>query len=538
MERQTWWLTRPTRDLHDLDVALKSFAGIARGKKWVENEELHRRFELENPAKTSNAGQYGSRGSGGRTWAAWLRMWGMWYDEDDVKLTDAGELVASSKSPRDVHNQIVHMIMTFQITSAYHDSPRIGQAPDFRIFPFRFMLRLLLDKRVGSLNTEEVALFLLSVKSPDEYGAVVSKIAEWRKEMDEETKKGLKERLIRNHAKKYARVRADSKGTPKGHWETIKHVANTLIMNISYIAELRYDNRRGTVYVRKEDRKKVAELLGKYDGAPFSTLYMYSEAVFMRRFGIRYDRRKASRKETRPMTPARKRHRRISEAVAGLKRAGETAVGSDLVRKIQELTNEPEEAIEKALAENPEIVRDGDDDEFADHYRTCAKDGSKHAEFELLTRKIFDLMGFETRKMKIPKTGSGTPEIDGLILNAETKTSGLLECKGGAKYTFPIGDCRKMESTYIENFKTKSVKGTRYTLEFFVYVVGSEVGGLDNFKEIVRNSGVDGSVIYAGDLVGLYDLVRCGRITGTQAWSMFKSNSHVTWRVIEDLGKR
>ena len=536
MERQTWWLTRPTRDLHDLDVALKSFAGMAKGKKWRGNKELHRRFELENPAKTSNAGQYGSRGSGGRTWAAWLRMWGMWYDEDDVKLTDAGELVASPRSPGDVHNQIVHMIMTFQITSAYHDSPRVRQAPDFRIFPFRFMLRLLLDKKVGSLNTDEVALFLLSVKSPGEYGAVVSKIAEWRRERGEEARKKLKARLIKDHARRYARIRSDSKGTPEGHWETIKHVANTLIMNISYIAELRYDNRRGTVYVRKEDRKKVAELLAKYDGVQFSTLYMYSEAVFMRRFGIRYDRRKASRKETRPMTPARKRHERISKAVSELKRAGETAIGSDLVRKIRELTNEPEEAIEKALAENPEIVRDGD--EFADHYRACAKDGARHAEFEELTRKIFDLMGFETRKMKIRKTGGGTPEIDGLILSEGTRTSGLLECKGGGKYTFPIGDCRKMERTYIENFKTKRIKGTKYTLDFFVYVVGSEVGGLDNFKEIIRNSGVHGSVIYAGDLVRLYDLVRCGRVTRVHAWKLFRSDSHVTWRAIDDLGKR
>ena len=400
------------------------------------------------------------------------------------------------------------------------------------------MLRLLLDGKVGSLNTEEVALFLLHVKSPDEYGAVVSKIAEWRKQMSEEARESLKARLIRNHAKKYARTRADSKGTPEGHWETIKDVANTLIMNISYIAELRYDNRKGTVYVRKEDRKKVAELLAKYDGVPFSTLHTYSEATFMRKFGIRYDRRKASGKQTRPMTPARKRHKRISEAVGDLKRAGETAVGSDLVLKIQELTNEPQEAIEKALAENPEIPRDGDDDEFADHYRACAKDGAKHAEFERLTRKIFDLMGFETRKMKIRKTGGGTPEIDGLILNAETGMSGLLECKGGAKYTFPIGDCRKMESTYIENFKTKRIKGTQYALDFFVYVVGSEVGGLDNFKEIVKNSGVRGSVIYAGDLVSLYEMVKCGRITPARAWNLFKSNSHISWMTIGDLGKR
>ena len=536
MERQLWWVTRPTRDLRDLDVALKSFADMAVGKKWRGNRDLHQRFELENPAKTRNVGRFGSQGSGGRTWAAWLKMWGMWYDDESVKLTDAGEFVTTTKTPQEVHNQIVHMIMNFQITSAYHES--VGQAKDFRIFPFRFMLRLLLDGKIASLSADEVALFLLDVKNHGEYGAVVSKITEWRKDRSEDERARLKTRLVRNHAQKYARVRSDSPGTPDGHWRAIKDVANTLIVNISYISELRYDNRKGTVYVRNADRGTAAELLAKYDEVPFSSSYLYSEAAFMRKFGIRYDRRKASKKETRPMTPAKKRHKRISDAVLELKRTGETAVGTDLVRKICELTHEPEEAVEKALAENPEILRDGDDDEFAAYYLDCAGDGARHAEFETLTRKIFSMMGFDTRKMNVPTTGRGTPEIDGLILNAESGLSGLLECKGGAKYTFPIGDCRKMEHTYIENFKTKRIKGTKYALDFFVYVVGTEAGGMDNFREIARNSGVRGSIIRARDLVRLYDLVRCGRITRVQAWSLFKRNAPITWRIIGDLGRR
>ena len=115
-----WWVTRPTRDLRDLQDALKCFARLAEGRRWAGNVELMQRFELENPVKTSNAGIYGSRGSGGRTWAAWLRSWGLWYDEERVTLTDAGRLLADSNDPREVRNQIVHLLMTFQVTSAYH----------------------------------------------------------------------------------------------------------------------------------------------------------------------------------------------------------------------------------------------------------------------------------------------------------------------------------------------------------------------------------------------------------------------------------
>ena len=536
MEKNLWWVTRPTRDLRDLQEALKSFASIAEGKKWSKNRELHRRFEGENPAKTPNVGRHGGHGSGGRTWAAWLRMWGMWYNGDDVTLTDAGNLVRSAKNHRDVHSQIVHMIMNFQITSAYHDGLRPRQARDFCVFPFRFMLRLLLDKDVRFLTVDEIGLFLLNVKSPDEYGGVVSKISQWR-DRDEKARRILRGSLIKKHAERYENIRADSPKTVEGHWRSVKDVANTLAINISYITELRYDRGKGTVSVRDEDAGKAEKLLAKYDGGQFSSLYRWSEAAFMRRFGTRHDRKKASGKETRPMTQSRKRYRRIAAAVNEMRRTGEMPSGAELVRRIQGLTDEPREDIERTITENPEIIRGDDGDAFAEYYLECAKDGGQHAEFEHLTRRIFHFMGFETDKRRVVKSGGGTPEIDGLILNEEILMSGLLECKGGSRYTFPIGDCKKMERTYIENFRTKRIGGKAYALDFFVYVIGSGTSGLDNFQEIVRNTGVRGSVIYARDLIRLYDLVRCGKITRVQMWDLFKCNGHLTWRIIDDLSK-
>ena len=94
-----------------------------------------------------------------------------------------------------------------------------------------------------------------------------------------------------------------------------------------------------------------------------------------------------------------------------------------------------------------------------------------------------------------------------------------------------------MERTYIENFKMKRIGGKAYALDFFVYVIGSGAGDLNNFQEIVRNSRVRGSVIYARDLIRLYDLVKCGKITLVQMWDLFKCNGHLTWRIIDDLGK-
>ena len=530
MERKIWWVTRPTRDLRDIEEALKCFAEIARNKKWKGNRELHKKFEQENPAKTPNVGQHGGEGSGGRTWAAWLRMWGLWYREDCVALTDAGELIASSTDPSQIHKQIVHMMMMFQITSAYHERLRPKQEKGFRVFPFRFMLKLLLNGQIGTLSQDEIGLFLLNVKKPDEYSSVVDKILEWRKQTkDEDQKAKIMSKMIRRHKKKYGTPRADSPEDIKEYWRSIRDISNTLMVNMGFIDEIDYDKKSGTISIQKDFMDNAKKLLKKYDHIQFSNLYNLSDNAFTRKFGIRYDRRKASKKDTAPMTPAKKQHKRIKEAVEKLQKTENIDDYSILVKRVQRVTHYPIEIVEQTISENTDLENIGKDDaEFAEYYFHCAGSGSEHAEFEDMTRKIFALMGFETKKQRIPKSGSGEREIDGLVLNKDTCMSGLLECKSGAKYTFPVGDCAKMRDPYIEHFRKKQICGKTYSLDFFVYVVGRKATGLNNFKEIADKTGMRGSVIYATDLFQLYCLSKQGKITPVSIWGLFKSNKLLT----------
>ena len=517
-----WWVTRPTRDLRDLQDALKCFARLAEGRRWAGNVELMQRFELENPVKTSNTGSYGSRGSGGRTWAAWLRSWGLWYDEERVTLTDAGRLLADSSDPREVRNQIVHLLMTFQVTSAYHAARR--HDPSFEIFPFRFVLRLLLDRRIGFLDIDEIALFLLQVKNPDEYNAIVARILDWRKGApDEESKRCSIESRVKRHMQKHSDAR--SSRDPKTYLGSLRDTAHTVVKNVTYMPELAYRGKKLTV--GKDSHKAVDSLLKKYHGIQFSRLYEYSEATFARRFGRRYDSQKASKKDTKPMTTARKKITRISNALESLKAGGEALPRPELLKKLQEITTYPLGEISATLSENPDLDwLPGDDDVFKAHYLECAGDGTMHAEFELLTRGLFDKMGFAVRKMRIPST---TREIDGLIMNEETCMSGLLECKGGKAYTFPVGDCEKMHNQYIKNFWKKKVDGRTYSLDFFVYVIGRKTSGLGNFDELMRNAGLRGSVIYAHDFFNVYRLFKDGCASQIKIWNLLKSGRHVTW---------
>ena len=534
-----WWTTRPTRDLHDLPDSLRAFAKIAEGAKWAKNRKLHQRFEVENPAKTSHSGTHGSEGSGGRTWAAWLRLWGMWYDGGRVTLTDAARMILGAKGPGDEHEQIVRMIMTFQITSSYHEGLRRWDYSGFRVFPFRLMLKMLLDERVGHLQVDEIALFLLSIRDSSEYERAVSEIAAWRKETEvadaDDRRKMLMQRA-KAHMKRHHKGRSDSPGTAVGHWRSVKDVANTFAVNMSYITEIKYDKREGRIHVPDADAPAARALLEKYADFPFSGLYEFSEAAFTRRYGTRFDRRKASGKHTRPRTQAQKRLARISAAIEDARRGQDGLAGDALLEAVSARIGYRTEEISEALDSDPAAARrvaEGEEGHLESHYIRCAGSGQEHAEFERLTRRQFEYMGFMVKKTRTERSGGGSAEVDGLILSSEAGMSGILECKGGGKYSFPVGDCEKMKHVYIRGLRSKTVGGSRYDLDFFTYVVGTSAGGMANFEDIVRETGVSGSVIYARDLFRLYTAVREGRLSPMTAWRMLKCNRRVTQQDIE-----
>ncbi len=539
MSDALWWTTRPTRDLRDLPDSLRAFAGIAEGARWAGNRELHRRFEVENPAKTSHSGTHGSEGGGGRTWAAWLRLWGMWYDSGRVTLTDAAKLILGAKRPEDVHKQIVHMIMTFQITSPYHEDLPRADYSGFSVFPFRLILEMLLDERVGHLQVDEIALFLLPIRDRSEYERAVSEIAAWREETRGADAGDRKEMLMQRakaHMKRHYKGRSDSPGTVGGHWRSSKDVANTFAVNMSYITEIKYDRRRGRIYVPDADAPAARALLEKYAGFQFSGLHKFSEATFARRYGMRFDRRKASGKHTRPRTQARKRLARISDAIEDARRGSDGLAGDALLEAVRSRTGYRTEEITEALGSDPAAAgraAEGEEGQMESHYIRCAGSGAEHAEFEGLTRRLFELMGFKVQKTRTERSGGGSAEVDGLILSEEAGMSGILECKGGGKYAFPVGDCEKMKHVYIDRFKSRMAGGKRYDLDFFTYVVGTSAGGMANFEGICRETGVGGSVIYARDLFRLYTAVKEGRLSPMAAWRMLKCNRRVTQQDIE-----
>lgn len=82
-----WWVTRPKRKLNSIPEILSVFAGATLEHQWGGSRNLHLQFE--NDLEEAGLKRIGTRrdggGSGGRTYAAWLRSLGLICEETTTK---------------------------------------------------------------------------------------------------------------------------------------------------------------------------------------------------------------------------------------------------------------------------------------------------------------------------------------------------------------------------------------------------------------------------------------------------------------------
>ena len=521
-----WWITRPTRDLHDLEPAIQAFAKCTRGKKWKGNRTLHSLFEKNLTAKTASVGR---DGSGGRTWAAWLRMWGLWYDDSDVKITSAGDILITGNHS---YTQISRLIMNFQIPSSYSQHKQFRD--DFKIFPFRFIIELLLDKRICYLKESEIAFFVINAKKHADYEHTVNQIIKYRElEAKDNILLTKRTQFIQQHMLEHRpNTRTDTPKNLTGYIQYVKDIANTVTNNVRYLQDIEYVKHQSVICIEKNSVDKMRIMLDKYENEfKFSTLYKYGEKAFVEHFGLRFDRKKSSKKNTSPNTPRKKIHNRIISAYDEIRKTNPNPKIAVILEYIHNKTGYGYKEIESVLSDtrfysSPSHI----DPDFVEYYIQCGKSGKDAAEFEKLGRLIFNDIGFETNKHKIIEQKRGEPEIDGLSLNKSK--SGILEFKSGSVYSLTIGDREKMKNVYIPYFYKRSIKGKTRKLDFFVYIVGNKITGMGNFLNIIKQTGLNGSIIYAKDLIMLYDVYKSGKISKDDVWDIFKKNKLVTWKDI------
>ena len=139
--------------------------------------------ELEQKGLKRKGDRWDQGGGGGRTYLAWLQSLGLvfYYGAERVlKPTMAGEALLNGKSPTDV---LTRQVLKYQFPSPFSMSRNVEVSPRFKIRPFRFLLKLLLDSRIEMLSEEEIAKIVV-VEAENEstacYEHVVARILEFR----------------------------------------------------------------------------------------------------------------------------------------------------------------------------------------------------------------------------------------------------------------------------------------------------------------------------------------------------------------------
>lgn len=185
-----WWVTRPKRKLDSIPKTLKCFSSVALGQVWKGNTAVQLAFEneLEKCGLKRQGERKDQRGSGARTYFAWLSSLGLVYINETSghpELTEAGKALVLG----DEENKVLKgQVLKYQFPSPFSLSPHSAKTrvdSRFNIRPFIFILKLLKDKRIGYLTKEEIGR-VIAVEAYDEsdqtYELVVKKVLEYRED--------------------------------------------------------------------------------------------------------------------------------------------------------------------------------------------------------------------------------------------------------------------------------------------------------------------------------------------------------------------
>ena len=185
-----WWVTRPKRKLNSVPEVLATFADISLNQEWIGQRDSHLAYEdaLEAAGLKRIGERRDQQGGGARTYKAWLVSLGLIFIQEStgkVKLTLAGEAIMNGESPVSV---LTNQILKYQFPSAFSVGRGVQVSERFKIRPFRFLLRLLEDGRIGFLTEEEIAKIIVTEAENESdrcYDYIVRRILDFRNSGDD-----------------------------------------------------------------------------------------------------------------------------------------------------------------------------------------------------------------------------------------------------------------------------------------------------------------------------------------------------------------
>jgi hypothetical protein len=479
-----WAVPRPKRKLITVPEVLTTFALLSYNQQW--QGQVGRHLDFEEELERAGLKRVGDRrdrgGSGARTYASWLFSLGLIFNQSNtrqLKLTLAGEALMNGDSPVDV---LKNQVLKFQFPSSY--SYKVGISDRFRIRPFRFLLRLLMDSDVQHLTQDEIAK-VITTEATDElqttFDYVVHRLHEYRNYGN----LALPEDFIQRYPSRSGVQTFD---------ETLSRLSDNANVLINWLEYTQLAVRDDTSRLRIVP-ERVSEVQSVLEGSPPFLNRWDDEEYYQRRYGVDPKHHKDTRNLNNTETIT---HQLIAKRIVRsefIKIAGQTPITKitlDLVARICNATGIESSIVEAELS----TFGDGALDSFEAAYFDMAHMGREQCrEFEIATLDLFrDGFGFEGHHVgTLPKN----PDV--LVISNEDGFAGIIDTKAYASYSISNDHKNRMVQNYIPPYKN------RYpTLGFFMYVAGGFGTNFDKqVREVSEMSGINGAGITASNMIRL-----------------------------------
>ena len=499
-----WWVTRPKRKLDSVPEVLAAFADISLNQEWSGQKDVHIKYEdaLEQAGLKRVGKRRDQGGSGGRTYGAWLESLGLIFKQEEshnIKLTLAGEAIMDGDSPVDV---LKNQVLKYQFPSAFSVSRGVQVNERFRIRPFRFLLKLMMDSRVEYLTQDEIAK-ICAVDAENEsnkcYEYVVDKILQYRNNGDK--------CLDQDFFIKYKPSRGEC--NPDHPFSHLQDMANTMQNWLEYTQLAKRDDDRKFV-ILPEKIDEVKTILN--ENVPFID-HPEEHERFQRKYGLDPKHRKDTRnlEKTKTITARIIAEQKVKQAY--IRASISKPITGITPSLISDISNET--GIELSLVEDvlKKTYPHGSIGAFMASYFEMAFKGTEEAvEFEKATTELFRDV-FKYNAIHLGQTGSkSAPDI--LLLSDSDGYQAIIDNKAYSKYSI-IGDHHnRMVHNYIE--KISSYSPSTYPIGFFSYIAGGFGKQIDKqIQSEVEESGIHGSGITVSTFIKMIENQTSGAKTYT-----------------------
>lgn len=486
-----WWVTRPKRKLNSIPEVLAAFSNVALSAQWSGSRNIHIEFEeeLERVGLKRVGERRDHSGSGGRTYQAWLSSLGLIFIQNSTGipfLTLAGEAIMEGKSPVAV---LKEQVLKYQFPSPFGIKTRVSDR--FRVHPFIFLLRLLMDNRITDLTEEEIAKIVITEATDDTdscFEYVVTRILAFRESGD----KSLPNNFIDFHAPSTGRVNISH---PYSH---LIDTSNT-IMNWLEYTQLIY-REDGKMMIAPDQHEEVRAILNRR--LVFITRPDDHE-FFQRKFGLDPWHQKDTRNllNTTAVSSRAIDMQRIRQAFIAYSIHRPVAkVNSDIIFEIANSTGTENLLVETVLYN--EYPRGAVSGFLSGYYEMAFKGRDEAIDFEVATTSIFrDILGYNA--IHLGQTGSrSAPDV--LLLSDTDGYQAIIDNKAYSHYSITGDHHNRMVHNYIEN--VSSYSPSDYPFGFFTYIAGGFISTIDRqIQLVVRESNVPGSGITVGNIIKLVE---------------------------------